>query len=356
MVDPSLGSLLRDRLTTAGVEGSATKTRAPHRPQSDEAAGPRRPPVRPDRRPAPGRGRVQPDTKLAAAAGAPARPARRGRGRPSDAHRDAARLGGRGWRDHPPPAARHQLPAAWYDRAQAGPHRGEHAVGGNREFAGVLGTQAVKVFDLAAAGLRPKERHLKSGRPASIPRSVESDADDHKAYYLGAHQHPHPGHRRHRHPPAARRANGRPPRRRGGQAHRHRRHRHPSRYDRRRTRRPGPVLHPPLRQPSGTRSRWPHTPGNAPPMQHRLNEQARRTNRHTCTDDHPMSASIPRRPWPAVQQLRAARHRAAGDRRHRLSALPPPGSPPATSGSSYWSNPPATAAGLAVIILLVGNL
>jgi hypothetical protein len=63
---------------------------------------------------------------------------------------------------------------------------GESAVGGHREVAGVLGTQVVEVFDLAAArtGLRDTE-----ARQAGFhPRSVESDADDHKAYYPGAHR------------------------------------------------------------------------------------------------------------------------------------------------------------------------
>jgi NADPH-dependent 2,4-dienoyl-CoA reductase/sulfur reductase-like enzyme len=63
---------------------------------------------------------------------------------------------------------------------------GENALGGNRAFAGSLGTQVVKIFDQAAAptGLRDHE-----ARPARFdPVTVESQADDHKAYYPGSHR------------------------------------------------------------------------------------------------------------------------------------------------------------------------
>jgi NADPH-dependent 2,4-dienoyl-CoA reductase/sulfur reductase-like enzyme len=63
---------------------------------------------------------------------------------------------------------------------------GENALGGNREFAGSLGTQVVKIFDQAAArtGLRDHE-----ARAAGFdPVTVESEADDHKAYYPGSHR------------------------------------------------------------------------------------------------------------------------------------------------------------------------
>ena len=63
---------------------------------------------------------------------------------------------------------------------------GENALGGNRQFAGSLGTQVVKIFDQAAArtGLRDHE-----ARPAGFdPVTVESQADDHKAYYPGSHR------------------------------------------------------------------------------------------------------------------------------------------------------------------------
>ena len=63
---------------------------------------------------------------------------------------------------------------------------GENALGGNRLFAGGLGTQVVKIFDRAVArtGLRDHE-----ARPAGFdPVTVEAQADDHKAYYPGSHR------------------------------------------------------------------------------------------------------------------------------------------------------------------------
>ena len=61
---------------------------------------------------------------------------------------------------------------------------GENAVGGNREFAGTLGTQVVKVFDLVIArtGLRDDEAR----QAGYAPLTVESTFWDHKVYYPGA--------------------------------------------------------------------------------------------------------------------------------------------------------------------------
>jgi len=63
---------------------------------------------------------------------------------------------------------------------------GENAVGGDRAFAGSLGTQVVKVFDLAIArtGLRDHE----AAAAGYQPLTVASEADDHKRYYPGAHE------------------------------------------------------------------------------------------------------------------------------------------------------------------------
>ena len=61
---------------------------------------------------------------------------------------------------------------------------GENAIGGNREFAGVLGAQVVKVFDLAAARTGLRDVHARDA--GFSPWSVDSEADDHKAYYPGA--------------------------------------------------------------------------------------------------------------------------------------------------------------------------
>ena len=63
---------------------------------------------------------------------------------------------------------------------------GENALGGHREFAGSLGTQVVKIFDQAAArtGLRDQE----AAAAGFDPVTVQSEADDHKAYYPGSHR------------------------------------------------------------------------------------------------------------------------------------------------------------------------
>jgi NADPH-dependent 2,4-dienoyl-CoA reductase/sulfur reductase-like enzyme len=61
---------------------------------------------------------------------------------------------------------------------------GENAVGGDRRFAGSLGTQVVKVFDLVAArtGLRDHE----ATAHGLHPHTHATVADDHKRYYPGA--------------------------------------------------------------------------------------------------------------------------------------------------------------------------
>ncbi len=63
---------------------------------------------------------------------------------------------------------------------------GENALGGDRQFAGSLGTQVVKIFDQAAArtGLRDHEAQAAGFDPVT----VGSEADDHKAYYPGSHR------------------------------------------------------------------------------------------------------------------------------------------------------------------------
>lgn len=61
---------------------------------------------------------------------------------------------------------------------------GENAVGGAREFAGSLGTQSVKIFDLVVARTGLNDRDAKAAGLA--PLSVDTEAWDHKAYYPGA--------------------------------------------------------------------------------------------------------------------------------------------------------------------------
>ena len=62
---------------------------------------------------------------------------------------------------------------------------GENAVGGSAEFAGTLGTQVVKVFDLAVAGTGLRETAATA--EGFDPLTVQTVTDDHKAYYPGAH-------------------------------------------------------------------------------------------------------------------------------------------------------------------------
>lgn len=58
---------------------------------------------------------------------------------------------------------------------------GENAAGGNREFAGSLGTQVVKVFDLAIA--RTGLNDIEAAKAGFQPLTVQATAWDHKAYY-----------------------------------------------------------------------------------------------------------------------------------------------------------------------------
>jgi len=62
---------------------------------------------------------------------------------------------------------------------------GENALGASRQFAGSLGTQVVKIFDQAAA--RTGLRHDEAAAAGFDPVTVQSEADDHKAYYPGSH-------------------------------------------------------------------------------------------------------------------------------------------------------------------------
>lgn len=61
---------------------------------------------------------------------------------------------------------------------------GENAVGGNREFAGSLGTQAVKIFDLVAA--RTGLRDIEARAAGFDPFTDQFETWDHKVYYPGA--------------------------------------------------------------------------------------------------------------------------------------------------------------------------
>lgn len=61
---------------------------------------------------------------------------------------------------------------------------GENAVGGNREFSGSLGSQAVKIFDLVAA--RTGLRDVEAQQAGFDPFTDQFETWDHKVYYPGA--------------------------------------------------------------------------------------------------------------------------------------------------------------------------
>jgi NADPH-dependent 2,4-dienoyl-CoA reductase/sulfur reductase-like enzyme len=63
---------------------------------------------------------------------------------------------------------------------------GENALGGDREFAGSLGTQVVKIFEHAVARTGLRDHEAEAG--GYDPLTVEAEADDHKAYYPGSHR------------------------------------------------------------------------------------------------------------------------------------------------------------------------
>jgi NADPH-dependent 2,4-dienoyl-CoA reductase/sulfur reductase-like enzyme len=62
---------------------------------------------------------------------------------------------------------------------------GENAVGGDRVFAGSVGTQVVRVFDLVAGRTGPRD--LEAAGAGFEPLTVASTAPDHVVYYPGAH-------------------------------------------------------------------------------------------------------------------------------------------------------------------------
>lgn len=63
---------------------------------------------------------------------------------------------------------------------------GENAVGRAARFAGSLGTQVVKVFDLVAARTGLREHEVHSADQGWEPVTTAATPDDHKAYYPGA--------------------------------------------------------------------------------------------------------------------------------------------------------------------------
>jgi NADPH-dependent 2,4-dienoyl-CoA reductase/sulfur reductase-like enzyme len=62
---------------------------------------------------------------------------------------------------------------------------GENAIGGDTEFAGSLGTQVVKIFELVAA--RTGLKDIEATAAGYRPHTTAASPDDHKAYYPGSH-------------------------------------------------------------------------------------------------------------------------------------------------------------------------
>jgi NADPH-dependent 2,4-dienoyl-CoA reductase/sulfur reductase-like enzyme len=192
-VDPQLGALVRRRLTGNGVDvltGTAVQAITRHHSEPGrlqvEAVTTRGEPVTRAADLVLVVAGVRPDTSLAASAGA-------------TLGAKGAIVVDRGMRTGLPGVfaagdcviTHHRLFGETYLPLGTTAHKqgrvaGENAVGGNREFAGSLGTQVVKIFDQAAArtGLRDHE----AAAAGFDPVTVESEADDHKAYYPGSHR------------------------------------------------------------------------------------------------------------------------------------------------------------------------
>jgi NADPH-dependent 2,4-dienoyl-CoA reductase/sulfur reductase-like enzyme len=193
-VDPELGGLVHAELTAHGIEIlTSTTVQRISRAESD-ASGRLRVTARTSTDETAERladmvlvvAGVRPDTELAASAG--------------------ARLGARGAIQVDPGMqtglpdilaagdcviTQHRLLGETYLPLGTTAHKqgrvaGENALGGSRKFAGSLGTQVVKIFDQAAArtGLRDHEAVAAGFEPVTI----QSEADDHKAYYPGSHR------------------------------------------------------------------------------------------------------------------------------------------------------------------------
>jgi NADPH-dependent 2,4-dienoyl-CoA reductase/sulfur reductase-like enzyme len=182
-VDPELGRLVRERIEKAGVEvvtgvGVAAVAKAGARLAVTGSGGFRR-----DVDLVLVVVGVRPDTALARTAG--------------------ARLGARGavavdrsmrtsvphvWAAGDCAVTHHRLLGETYLPLGTTAHKqgrvaGENAVGGTREYAGSLGSQVVKVFDLVVGrtGLKDED-----ARADFSPMTVAASADDHKVYYPGA--------------------------------------------------------------------------------------------------------------------------------------------------------------------------
>ncbi|MBI5161199.1 MAG: FAD-dependent oxidoreductase [Micrococcales bacterium] len=187
-LDPELGSLVRDELTSHGVEVitgstvasvssserglvvSGTRDGEPFERTADlvlAVVG------------------VQPNTRLLLEAGA-----RLGAGR-AVVEDESMRTGlPRVWAAGDGVVTHHRLLGQTYLPLGTTSHKqgrvaGENALGGSARFAGSIGTQVVKVFDLVARRTGLVAQDAIAG--GFDPLTVAAQADDHKAYFPGAH-------------------------------------------------------------------------------------------------------------------------------------------------------------------------
>ena len=189
-VDPELGALVHAELRKHGVDVH-TRTTVTAITRTDSPARLHVKGTGPDNQP---RGwdvdlvlvvvGVRPDTDLLVAAGATAGP----RGAVTVDETMATGLP-HVWAAGDCVATHHRLLGLTYLPLGTTAHKqgrvaGQNALGGTARFAGSLGTQVVKVFDLVAArtGLREHEAITAGYAPAT----TQTAPDDHKAYYPGA--------------------------------------------------------------------------------------------------------------------------------------------------------------------------
>ena len=188
-VDGELGALVRGELERNGVQVHTSTavqriTPGPSRGLRVEGAGPNGEPLAWDVDLVLVVVGVRPDTDLLVAAGA-------------DTGTRGAVLVDRGmstgladvWAAGDCVATHHRLMGSTYLPLGTTAHKqgrvaGENAVGGAASYAGSLGTQVLKVFDLVAGrtGLREHE----ASAAGFTPVTTQSSPDDHKAYYPGA--------------------------------------------------------------------------------------------------------------------------------------------------------------------------
>lgn len=187
-VDPELGALVRAELVRHGVDvhtgTTVTRIATDGAGLHVEGRGPEAEPVAWDVDLVLVVVGVRPDTGLLVAAGATTGP-----GQAVDVSPDMRTSLDGVWAAGDCVITHHRLLGRSYLPLGTTAHKqgrvaGENAIGGNARYAGSVGTQVVKVFDLVVArtGLRDREATA-AGYPTA---TTQSTPDDHKRYYPGA--------------------------------------------------------------------------------------------------------------------------------------------------------------------------